>query len=164
MAALIGYPLRDTLAGGGGVARGLCHVGQEGLLEHVIELREVRQSGAWIVGVEGGGDAPIDLTGDELVSMNLWALTPHMISGIRRQFTRFLDFWGAHPGQEFFLSTAINEHIQTYGSRVRVLGTEESWLGITYAEDRERFQSMLGERIESGVYPHYLADGLVKAG
>jgi hypothetical protein len=163
-AALIGYPLRDTLAGGGGVARGLCHIGKEGLLEHVIELREVRQSGAWIVGVEGGGDAPIDLTGDELVSMNLWALTPSMIRGIRRQFTRFLDMWGAHPGQEFFLSTAINEHIQTYGSRVRVLGAEDSWLGITYAEDRERFQSMLGERIYSGVYPRDLAHGLVKAG
>jgi len=164
MAALIGYPLRDTLAGGGGVARGLCHIGKDGLLEHVIELREVRQSGAWIVGVEGGDDAQIDLTGDELGAMNVWALTPAMISGIRRQFTRFLDLWGAHPGQEFFLSTAINEHIQTYGAQVRVLGAEDSWLGITYAEDRDRFRSMLGERIETGVYPHDLADSLVKAG
>lgn len=162
-AALIGYPLRDTLTGGGGVARGLCRIGKHGLVEHVIELREVRRSGAWILGVEGAG-AQVDLTGDELVSMNLWALTPQMIAGIRLQFTRFLDLWGAHPGQEFFLSTAINEHIQTYGSSVQVLGAEDSWLGITYAEDRDRFRSMLTERIASGVYPRDLADGLVRAG
>jgi hypothetical protein len=160
-AALIGYPLRDTLAGGGGVARGLCHIGKNGLLEHVIEVREMRKSGASIVGVEGD-DTPIDLTGDELVSMNLWALTPSMIRGIRRQFNRFLDLWAAHPGREFFLSTAINEHIQTYASTVRVLAAEESWLGITYAEDRERFQSLLGERVEAGVYPRHLADGLAR--
>lgn len=162
-AALIGYPLRDTLAGGGGVARGLCHIGRDGLLEHVIEIREIRRSGAWIIGIEGD-DTPIDLTGDELVSMNLWGLTPSMIRGIRRQFNRFLDLWGAHPAKEFFLSTAVNEHIQTYGSKVRVLGARESWMGITYAQDRERFQSVLAERIEGGVYPSDLAQGLVGTG
>ena len=158
-AALIGYPLRDTLAGGGGVARGLCHMGKDGLLEHVIEVREIRRSDAWIVGIEGD-DTPIDLTGDELVSMNLWGLMPSMIEGIRRQFTAFLDLWGAHAGREFFLSSAVNGHIQTYSSRVRVLSARDSWLGITYAEDRERFQSILRERIAAGIYPPDLADGL----
>ena len=160
-AALIAYPLRDTLAGGGGVARGLCHVGRDGLLEHVIEVRDIRRNDAWIAGVEGD-DTPIDLTGDEMVSMNAWGLTPRMVDGIRRQFMRFLDLWGAHPGREFFLSTAVNGHIQTYGSRVRVLGSEESWLGVTYAADRERFRSMLGERIKAGMYPQNLADGLAR--
>jgi hypothetical protein len=154
--SLIAYPLRDTLAGAGGVARGLCHVGRDGLLEHVIEVREIRRRHAWIVGVEGE-DSPVDLTGDEMVSMNLWGLTAPMVDGIRHQFKRFLDLWGAHPGREFFLSTAVNEHIQTYASPVRVLDSEESWLGITYAEDQERFQTMLSDRIEAGTYPRDLA-------
>jgi hypothetical protein len=158
--ALIGYPLRDTLAGGGGVARGLCHVGKEGWLEHVIEIREIRQADAWIVGIEGE-DTPVDLTGDELVSMNLWALTPSMLEGIRRQLRTFLERWGTHPGREFFLSTAVNGHIQAYAGRVRVLNAEEAWLGVTYAEDRARFQRMLCARIEEGVYPESLANGLV---
>lgn len=157
--ALIGYPLRDTLAGGGGVARGLCHVGKDGWLEHVIEVGEIRKTDSWIVGVEGES-TQIDLTGDELVSMNLWALTPAMVQGIRRQFTHFLEHWGAHPSREFFLSTAVNEHVQAYGARIRVLGSEESWLGVTYAEDRERFQQMLRERIRAGVYPETLAGSL----
>jgi hypothetical protein len=155
--ALIGYPLRDTLAGGGGVARGLCHLGRDGLLEQVIEVKEIRRADACIVGVEGE-DTPIDLTGDEMVSMNLWGFTPAMVEGIRHQFERFLGQWGAHPGREFFLSTAVNGHIQTYAARVRLLDSEDSWLGITYAEDRERFQSMLHDRIASGAYPQNLAN------
>lgn len=162
-AALIGYPLRDTLAGGGGVARGLCHIGKDGLLEHVIEVHQIRRAAAWIVGVEGE-DTPVDLTGDELVSMNLWGLMPSMVEGIRRQFGTFLAHWGAHPGREFFLSSAVNGHIQTYSSRVQVLDSEDSWLGITYAEDRDRFQRMLRERIAAGAYPDRLADGLAKLG
>jgi hypothetical protein len=131
------------------------------MLEHVIEVHDIRRRDGWIVGIEGEG-TPIDLSGDELVSMNLWGLTSVMIRGIGLQFRRFLDVWGAHPGREFFLSTAINDHIQAYGSSVRVLAAQDSWLGITYASDRERFQSMLAERIATGVYPRALADGLVE--
>lgn len=157
--ALIGYPLRDTLLGGGGVARGLCHVGEDGWLEHIIEVGDIRRTDAWIVGVEGE-DTHIDLTGDEMVSMNLWAVTPRMVHGIERQFRRFLELWAANSGKEFFLSTAVNEHVQSYAARIRVLPSEESWLGVTYAEDRERFQTLLGERIEAGVYPEALAGAL----
>lgn len=160
-AALVAYPLRDTLAGGGGVARGLCHVGRNGLLEHVIEVRDIRRSDAWIVGVEGE-NTPVDLTGDEMVSMNLWGLAPAMVDGIRDEFKRFLDLWGAHPDREFFLSTAVNGHIQTYSSRVQVLGSQEPWLGITYAEDRKRFQTMLSDRIDAGTYPRSLAHSLAE--
>jgi hypothetical protein len=85
-----------------------------------------------------------------------------MVHGIRGEFKRFLGLWGAHPGREFFLSTAVNAHIQTYSSRVRVLDSEGSWLGITFAEDRGRFQSMLADRIEAGTYPHNLAQGLAR--
>ena len=159
--ALIGYPLRDTLAGGGGVARGLCHVGKDGWLEHVIEVGQIRRAAAWIVGVEGE-NTPVDLTGDEMVSMNLWALSPRMVHGINRQFRHFLQHWGAHPGREFYLSSAVNAHIQSYAARVRVLGSQEPWLGITYAEDRESFQAALLARIDAGVYPRALSDAVTR--
>lgn len=155
-AVLIGYPLRETLAGGGGVARGLCHVGREGFLEHVIEVRDIRRAEAWIVGIEDMG-SEVDLTGDELVSMNLWGLGPAAVRGIRRQFRSFLTRWGAHPGKEFFLSSAVNESIQTYGARVKVLVSEDAWMGITYEQDREHFRSRLESRLEAGVYPGRLA-------
>ncbi len=153
--ALIGYPLRDTLNGGGGVARGLCHVGKDAELEHIVEVRHIRRGDPWIVGLLGD-DTPIDLTGHEMVSMNLWALRTPMITGISRQFRRFLERWGAHPAREFFLSTAVNEHVRAYAARVRVLGAEERWHGVTYAEDREGFREALRKRIRDGVYPESL--------
>lgn len=156
---LVGYPLLETLPGAGGVARALCHVGREGYLEHVVEVRDIRRRGAWIVGVEGDG-TPVELSGDELVSMNLWGFTPAIVAGLRRRFARYLMTWGADADREFFLSTAINELIQSEGSRVRVLHAQDPWLGLTHAEDQEPTRALLRQRIAAGVYPDRLADGL----
>lgn len=158
---LVGYPLHETLSESGGVARGICHVGRESLLEHVIEVRDIRRRHDSIVGVYGEG-VPVDLQGDELVSMNLWGLTPQMVDGLRRRFARFLDLWGASADREFFLSTAINEQLQVEGSTVRVLHSDEPWFGLTHAEDAAPARTQLLERIEAGVYPPRLADGLAE--
>ena len=161
---LVGYPLRETLSDSGGVARAVCHVGREGLLEHVIEVRDIRKKDGWIVGVEGEGEgAPVELTGDELASMNLWGLTPPIVAGMRRRFADFLRLWGANPTQEFFLSSAINAQIEVGSARVRALRARDPWFGLTHASDQGWTQAMLLERIEAGVYPRDLARGLSAA-
>ncbi len=156
---LIGYPLLETLLGAGGVARAVCHVGREGYLEHVLEVREIRRRGSWIVGVEGDG-TPVELSGDELVSMNLWGITRGLIAGMGRRFKQYLDVWGGDSDREFPISTAINDLIQSEGVRVRVLKARDPWLGLTQAEDREPMRALLLERIAQGVYPERLSDGL----
>jgi len=156
---LVGYPLRETLSGSGGVARGVCHLGRDQLLEHVIEVRDIRRKDAWIVGVEGDAN-PVELTGDELVSMNLWGLTPPIVGGMRRRFEDFLHIWGASASQEFFLSSAINAQIQVGSARVRALHARDPWFGLTHAGDQAWTQAKLLERIEAGVYPRMLADAL----
>ena len=158
-AALVGYRLADTLSGSGGVARGICLLRRHGSLEHVAEVREIRQRHGWITGVESV-DAPVELTGDETVSMNLWGLTKPVIELMRRQFTRFLEHWGANTAREFFLSTAVNGQIQIDAARVHVLHAPASWFGITHAADRARSQAILLERVAAGVYPNLLAEGL----
>lgn len=156
---LVGYPLRETLSGSGGVARAVCHIGRDGLLEHVIEVRDIRRKDAWIVGVEGEG-TQVELTGDELVSMNLWGLTQPIVDGMRRRFGDFLRLWGASATQEFFLSSAINAQIQVGSSRVRALHARDPWFGLTHAGDQEWSRALLLQRIEAGVYPPSLSDGL----
>jgi hypothetical protein len=156
---LVGYPLRETLSGSGGVARGVCHMGRDAMLEHVIEVREIRRRHDGIVGVDGEG-IPVELSGDEMVSMNLWGLTSPLVDGLRRGFTRFLHHWGANTDHEYFLSTAINELIQTETSMVHVLHSQEAWFGLTHAEDHAPSRIQLRERIAAGVYPERLADGL----
>lgn len=156
---LVGYPLRETLGGSGGVARGVCHVGRDGLLEQVLEVRDIRRKDGWIVGVEGDGSL-VELTGDELASMNLWGLTPSIVDGMRRRFDDFLRLWGASATHEFFLSSAINAQIQVGSARVRALRARDPWFGLTHADDEAWTRAMLLERIEAGVYPRDLASGL----
>jgi hypothetical protein len=160
--AIVGYPLRETLSGVGGVARGICHVGRDGLVEHVIEVHDIRRKDAWIVGVEGES-TPVDLTGDELVSMNLWGLTPALVAGIRRRFRAFLSLWGANVTREFFLSSAVNAQIQVGSAGVRALKARDPWFGLTHAEDEVPARALLLERIQSGVYPRHLAWAAVPA-
>jgi hypothetical protein len=160
---LIGYPLLETLVGAGGVARAVCHVGREGYLEHVLEVREIRRRGALIVGVEADG-TPVELSGDELVSMNLWGITPALISGMGRRFRQYLQVWGGDSDREFPISTAINDLIQSEGVRVRVLRARDPWLGLTQAEDREPMRALLLERIARGVYPERLVHVLSEIG
>lgn len=156
---LVGYRLADTLVGSGGVARGICHVGRDGLLEHVIEIQDIRRKDAWIVGVEGEA-TQVELSGDELVSMNLWGFTPPLVVGLRRRFLEFLDLWGANVTRELHLSSAVNAQIQVGAARVRALHARDPWYGLTHADDEGPMRALLHRRIEEGVYPRRLADAL----
>ena len=160
-AALVGYRLEDTLSGAGGVARGVCVLGKDDLLERVTEVREIRRVDGWIAGLETDG-APVELTGAEMVSMNLWGFTTPAIELMGRQFARFLEYWGSDTKAEFFLSTAVNGQIEFGATRVRVLPAPDRWFGITHASDGARSKAILRERVAAGAYPRRLADGLVR--
>jgi hypothetical protein len=162
-AALVGYTLFNTLSGEGGVARGVCVLGRHDLLERVTEVRGIRENDGWITGVETDGN-PVELDGSAMVSMNLWGFAPSVIRLLRRQFARFLDYWGSDPSQEFFLSTAINGQIELGATQVRVLPAPDTWFGVTHAADRSRSEAILRERVASGAYPGRLAEALVRPG
>lgn len=162
-AALVAYALENTLSGAGGVARGVCVLGKHDLLERVTEVRDIRRSEGWIAGIETDGE-PVELDGGEMVSMNLWGFSTSVIELMRRQFSRFLDYWGSDPSTEFFLSTAVNDQIELGVTRVRVLPAPDTWFGITHAADRGRSEAILRERVAAGVYPTRLADSLLRLG
>ena len=159
--AVVGYPLGTTLSGSGGVARGICVLGRDDLLERITEVREIRRIDGWITGVETDG-AQVEMHGDEMVSMNLWGFTPSVIDLMRRQFARFLGYWGSDTWAEFFLSTAVNGQIELGATKVRLLNAPDTWFGITHAADRARSEGILRERVASGVYPERLADALLR--
>lgn len=162
-ATLVGYTLDKTLSGAGGVARGVCVLGRGDRLERITEVQNIRRREAWITGYTTDGN-PVELTGQEMVSMNLWGFTPPVIALLDRQFRRFLDYWGADPHQECFLSTSLNAQIELDATRVSVLHAPDSWFGITHAADRDRSEAILRERVASGAYPSRVADALARLG
>ncbi len=157
--ALVGYTLSETLSGSGGVARGICVPGREGLLEHITEVRDIRQVDGWITGTDTDAET-VELRGSELVSMNLWGFTPPVVELLGRQFTRFLEHWGANADQEFLLSTALNGQVEIGATRVAILHSTDPWFGVTHAADHEGVRSALSERIAAGHYPADLRQAL----
>lgn len=155
-AAMVGYTLADTLSGSGGVARGICILGRDRLLQRVTEVREIRRVEGWITGEEAPGE-PVELQGDEIVSMNLWGFSDAVVDTLKRQFRRFLERWGADTTAEFPLSTAISEQVQLRSTRVAVLHGKNDWFGVTHAADRDGARATLQARIDDGQYPPDLA-------
>lgn len=155
-AAMVGYTLGDTLSGSGGVARGICVLGRDHLLQQVTEVREIRRVEGWITGEEPGGEV-VELEGNEVVSMNLWGFSDAVVELLRRQFRRFLKRFGGDPDAEFPLSTAISEQVRMETIRVAVLPGRGDWFGVTHAADRKEAEAILRARIAGGAYPDNLA-------
>jgi hypothetical protein len=155
-AAMVGYTLTDTLSGSGGVSRGICVLGRDGLLQGVTEVREIRRTDGWITGEESTGES-VELRGNEVVSMNLWGFSDPVVVLLRRQFRRFLQHWGGHTEAEFPLSTALSEQVQLGTVRVAVIQGKADWFGVTHAADRDEAQAMLVARVADGTYPTDLA-------
>jgi len=154
--ALQGFRIGPTLSAAGAVSRGLCRADRDGFLEAITEILEVRR--------HGGGGRYTDarggeqhLTGDELVSMNMWAFTPAVFDELERLFTDFLERSAGDPGAEFLLPAAIQSLIEGVRARVRVLAEAGRWCGITYREDREAVAAHIAGLVARGVYPERLS-------
>ena len=145
--AMPGFILRNTVSEHGSVARGVCQVSPQGRLEKVVERTD-------IASVAGGFRCTgQSLTGDEIVSLNIWGFKPTMFDHLRREFPRFLDTVRANPKAEFFLPTVVNALIAAGAAPVDVLHTPCAWFGATYPQDKPKVVKAIGTLIARGVYP-----------
>jgi UTP-glucose-1-phosphate uridylyltransferase len=156
--AAAGYTLRDTLSPHGGVSRAVCEVDDAGYLARVTELKKIGEADGVLSGVTVAGE-PRELTGDETVSMNLWAATPAAFPLLEREFEHFLVEHGDDPDAEFYLSNSVNDLIASGEMRVRVIPTPGPWLGVTHRADKPYVEAQLKELVAAGRYPEDLALG-----
>jgi UTP-glucose-1-phosphate uridylyltransferase len=150
--AMVGFLLRNTLSEHGSVARGVCSTGSDGCLEGVVERTKIEKDGDRIRCDEQ------NLTGDELVSMNMWGFKPSVFHHLEQAFRRFLDASAANPKAEFFIPTVVNELIEEKKAAVKVLETHSAWFGATYPEDRATVVERIKALVDRGRYPASLWD------
>jgi NDP-sugar pyrophosphorylase family protein len=153
--AMVGFVLRNTLSEFGAVARGVCHVTDDGYLKDITELKAIEREGPRITNTDAEGQQTV-LSGGELVSMNMWGFTPRIFPQVRKQFQLFLKQYGNDPNAECYISSSMNALIQAGQARVKVLRSADAWFGVTYREDHPRVVESVGRLIEQGVYPHGL--------
>ncbi|MGB7548362.1 MAG: sugar phosphate nucleotidyltransferase [Terracidiphilus sp.] len=153
--AMVGFILRNTLSDFGSVARGVCRMDGSGSLESVVELTHIEREGEGGKNTDAAG-VVTRLTGDELVSMNMWGFTPKIFEQLQGSFQKFLESHGSEERSESYIPNVVNELVCAGQARVKVLRTRDAWFGVTYREDRPRVVESISRLIEGGYYPKRL--------
>jgi UTP-glucose-1-phosphate uridylyltransferase len=153
--AMVGFVLRNTLSDFGSVARGVSQADSDGYLQSVVELTSVERDGNAAKNTDPAGKVT-RLTGDELVSMNMWGFTPAVFPQLRERFRSFLERSGSELKSENYVPSTVNELVSSGQARVKVLRTNDAWFGVTYREDRPRVVDSIAALVKKGKYPEKL--------
>ncbi len=154
--AMVGYRLKNTVTENGSVARGVCQV-ENGLLTDITERTHIEQRGSGIVYTEDG-ETFLPLSGETLVSMNLWGFHQEMLEEFTGRFKTFLDEnLPQNPLKcEYYLPSVANAQIREGRGTIRVLPTAECWHGVTYREDLQSVREAVAGMKAEGLYPEQL--------
>ena len=103
---------------------------KDGYLTGVTERTHIEKRGNDAAFTEDG-KTWTPLSGDTVVSMNLWGFSPMILSEIERRFPDFLrENLPKNPERcEFYLPSVANAQIQEKTATIRVLHTTETWYG-----------------------------------
>ncbi|WP_455381521.1 nucleotidyltransferase family protein [Salinispira pacifica] len=153
--AIIGYVLNETLSENGTVSRGICKANGSGELVDIREHTKIgREEGSIVSRLPG--EEPVELTGEEIVSMNFFAFTPRVFSQLQDRFESFLSRSATDPKAEYYIPSAMKELIDQKRATLKVLESGSRWFGMTYREDLEDVVKRIEQMRREGVYPQKL--------
>jgi UTP-glucose-1-phosphate uridylyltransferase len=153
--SMVGFVLRNTLSEYGTVARGVCECDDRMFMKKVVERTRIEKVGE-AARYQDPDESIHELTGDEVVSMNLWGLHQSIFEHLRNQFKDFLARFGNENKTEFYISSVIDSLVKNCKAAVKVLPTDDSWFGVTYRQDKEIAGRSIKALIEKGLYPERL--------
>ena len=153
--AMVGYRLRNTVTEHGSVARGVCQV-QSGKLINITERTKIFKRGDDAAYTEDG-ETFIPISGESIVSMNLWGFTADFLDTLEARFAEFLGgIAGNEIKAEFLLPEVVGSMIRENKAEVKVLTSNDRWFGVTYHEDKDLVVRSFRELYEKGQYPEQL--------
>jgi dTDP-glucose pyrophosphorylase len=153
--AMVGYTLRDTLSECGPVCRGVCQCDEQMFLRTIAERKKVENTTTGVRYFEDDGTERF-LTGNEIVSMNLWGFQPSIFNHLKVHFRRFLEKRSDERNSELFIPTVVDELVKKEKAKVKVLHTNDKWFGVTYRRDAATAARCIHQLIDQGLYPEKL--------
>lgn len=148
---LVAFKLSNTLSDFGPVRRGICEVTPSGFLSNVREVEEIERVRQDIV--SGDPSFCLPLSGDVLVSMNMWGFSAPVFQGISEEWNHFIRLNGRSSVSEFYLPTAVAKLMETGSLRCRVVETSSRWFGLTYLDDLPAVRERIRRLVDEGMYP-----------
>ena len=154
---MVGYLLKNTVTENGTVARGVCEETENHYLTRVTERTKIAK-GEPPRYTEDDGRTWTELSGDTVVSMNIWGFTRSFLDEALARFPAFLDKALAENPEkgEYYLPTVVSQLINEGRARVKVLRSEDKWYGVTYREDKPDVVAAIAQKTAAGLYPDRL--------
>lgn len=149
------YRLENVLSDYATVKRGVCTV-KDGYLTKIDETFDIQKdSNGEIRGVSWEGDQKL-LSGEDPVSMNLFAVHNTVLDIFEREFNKFLKENKDALKGECLLPLVLSDSIQSGEIKMKVIQTPSTWFGVTVPEDGPVVRGKLKKLHEEGVYPEVL--------
>jgi hypothetical protein len=149
--SLVGFEICNTLSDHGFVSRGICEVA-DGYMTSVVERLKIERNAAGVIQYFEEGVA-IDMTGDEICSMNFWGFTPPFFNALEKRFSSFLEAEGSELKSEWLIPYIIDDMIKSGETRIKALSSHDAWFGVTYPADKPVVVAELLAMHEAGKYP-----------
>jgi NDP-sugar pyrophosphorylase family protein len=134
--AALGYKLINVLPDIGKVHRAIFQIDSNSYVKDLVENFNVEKSN-----LNATNNRP-----DDLVSMNIFALHPHVIKILDENLEIFKEKNKGDRKIEFLLPTEISNLIKEDKIKMKLYPCNEKWLGITNPEDEEVVRKIISER------------------
>ena len=85
--------------------------------------------------------------------MNFWGFHPAIFDQMEHEFEIFLKSNQSDPTAEFFIAYPLDRGLRENQFSIRVLKSNERWMGVTYQKDKALLQTGIQEKISEGIYP-----------
>lgn len=152
--AMAGFVLKNTLSENGVVTRGVCVTDSSNMLDKVLETGGI----GYVDGVLTSDNEEVNafMTTETKVSMNFWAGSPLLFDQLEKGFEEFLENNSDQLKGEFLIPIYVDDLLKRKETSVKVIKTEDKWIGLTYKEDEALARQGFKEMIANGVYPQKL--------
>lgn len=155
--AMCGYKLINTLSENGTVTRGISIPDRSGFLKEIIETKGIKKIGDKLVNDSGLSDKILNK--NSLVSMNTWAGYPDLLDYVEKSFEEYMyENKDELDSCEYVLPTMIHKLLKDDLVEIKILQTNEKWIGITYQKDLDLARDEFRKMIDEGKYPEVLWD------
>lgn len=148
---MVGYRIRHTLSGNGGVNRGVC-VEKEGYLVTAEEYTDIAVDSDGCCRGNNLAGQRVSVSMDAISSMNIWGFTPAVLPQMARHFESFLRQHGASLTAECYIPSVVDRLIREGKADCRILATDSNWFGVTYPQDKAGCVGNIHGLIATGVY------------
>jgi len=148
---MVAFKVENTMTENGSVKRGVCE-SEDTYLTNIIEssIEKVEDK---IIASPLDGRSSFEVSQDALVSMNFFGFTPVIFDTLEKGMVKFFENNKEDLSKcEYLIPDVVFEEIKD-NKKVKVLDSNDKWLGVTYKEDKEFVVSELNKLIEKGEYP-----------